>query len=527
MWSPIEHERMLEGLRLYKRDWAKVTQYVGTRSAAQVRSHAQKYFDKVAREKTDEFVPLPRPKRKSATPYPRKARDERQPISVAVPVPVPVTPAAVPVPMHHVMPMTTATPSPLLQTMGHPPSPYLASAHGIYASPHTSPVSYMPSAHFASPQSAAHAHMYGMFSPLTPYPPQAAGRAQTAIASPVVASAGALSHGGQYVASPLPGVSMPQQTHAHVQSGSQVITPIIPGLSHRHTHSHRNGTDERNCAKCMALQKYGAVLHEIEAVGQGDLPADQAQGRALSPEKKGGSLDRGNASSEGGNSKSRSTPQNNDTSNDAIARSKQGKGGRHDSPKHNKAKLRTADSGVTKSQRMHRSKVVRTRKERMSVDAEKRKAMKEFGKGVAKQTGKRTVQEMETGDVAGKNKNKNIGDKHVNSSSGDGEWRAADEICNKTRQNSKRSRGCISSGNNCGTDGDGSGGVDSYSPSERREIYDAVHSLQILAKRSSSPLSPQSSSASSGTLSKEDTSIGRTPTVKKPAVKAVKQAGNA
>jgi len=42
-WSPTEHQRFLEGLRLYGRDWNQVTALVGTRTGRQVRSHNQKY----------------------------------------------------------------------------------------------------------------------------------------------------------------------------------------------------------------------------------------------------------------------------------------------------------------------------------------------------------------------------------------------------------------------------------------------------------------------------------------------------
>lgn len=45
-WTDDEHERFLKGLQLYGRSWKKVKKYVGTRSATQVRSHAQKYFTK-------------------------------------------------------------------------------------------------------------------------------------------------------------------------------------------------------------------------------------------------------------------------------------------------------------------------------------------------------------------------------------------------------------------------------------------------------------------------------------------------
>ena len=49
-WSKHEHEMFLEGLSKYGREWKHVARHVGTRSSAQIRSHAQKYFSKLDRE---------------------------------------------------------------------------------------------------------------------------------------------------------------------------------------------------------------------------------------------------------------------------------------------------------------------------------------------------------------------------------------------------------------------------------------------------------------------------------------------
>ncbi|KAF4654586.1 hypothetical protein FOL47_009904 [Perkinsus chesapeaki] len=43
-WTAEENQRFVDAVSLYGRDWRKVHAYVGTRTRAQIRSHAQKYF---------------------------------------------------------------------------------------------------------------------------------------------------------------------------------------------------------------------------------------------------------------------------------------------------------------------------------------------------------------------------------------------------------------------------------------------------------------------------------------------------
>ncbi|ETP35108.1 hypothetical protein F442_16661 [Phytophthora nicotianae P10297] len=50
LWSGEEHDRFLDGLKLYPHGpWKKIATYVGTRSPRQVQTHAQKYYEKVGR----------------------------------------------------------------------------------------------------------------------------------------------------------------------------------------------------------------------------------------------------------------------------------------------------------------------------------------------------------------------------------------------------------------------------------------------------------------------------------------------
>ncbi|XP_027330576.1 protein REVEILLE 1 [Abrus precatorius] len=80
-WTDEEHKKFLEALKLYGRAWRRIEEHVGTKTAVQIRSHAQKFFSKILREPSGNNtttleesieIPPPRPKRKPIHPYPRK-----------------------------------------------------------------------------------------------------------------------------------------------------------------------------------------------------------------------------------------------------------------------------------------------------------------------------------------------------------------------------------------------------------------------------------------------------------------------
>ncbi|KAJ7951398.1 LHY protein [Quillaja saponaria] len=82
-WTDEEHNRFLEALKLYGRAWQRIEEHIGTKTAVQIRSHAQKFFSKLEKESLvkgvpigkdhDVCIPPPRPKRKPSNPYPRKS----------------------------------------------------------------------------------------------------------------------------------------------------------------------------------------------------------------------------------------------------------------------------------------------------------------------------------------------------------------------------------------------------------------------------------------------------------------------
>jgi len=54
-WTAAEHNAFLRGLKIFGREWKKVVTCIPTRTSAQIRSHAQKYFAKQSKEHLQQY----------------------------------------------------------------------------------------------------------------------------------------------------------------------------------------------------------------------------------------------------------------------------------------------------------------------------------------------------------------------------------------------------------------------------------------------------------------------------------------
>jgi len=51
-WTDEEHQKFLQGLYLFKKDWRSIERHIGTRTCSQIRSHAQKYFLRLEKQQS-------------------------------------------------------------------------------------------------------------------------------------------------------------------------------------------------------------------------------------------------------------------------------------------------------------------------------------------------------------------------------------------------------------------------------------------------------------------------------------------
>ena len=49
-WTQEEHRKFVEALKKYGKNWKKVEEHIETRDGAQIRSHAQKFFNRLQKQ---------------------------------------------------------------------------------------------------------------------------------------------------------------------------------------------------------------------------------------------------------------------------------------------------------------------------------------------------------------------------------------------------------------------------------------------------------------------------------------------
>lgn len=57
-WTDEEHDKFVEAIKLYGKDWNLIEKYIGSRSCSQIRSHCQKFFSKLFKEGKTEVLEM-------------------------------------------------------------------------------------------------------------------------------------------------------------------------------------------------------------------------------------------------------------------------------------------------------------------------------------------------------------------------------------------------------------------------------------------------------------------------------------